>query len=138
LTAYLQTVDVGLSGFKPNRIQIEGVVVQASGSPLDLRRAVQAWRSRHSAPAAFNVPPKPEIRNIKFTWQALANTAPFLELNGVTFSEPAKPYGPIGEDVAVRLNARKWVSLVWLRLRLWFTMKRSPVEIGLGGTDWKV
>ena len=136
LTAYLQNVDVDLSGFKPSRVQIGGVLVQTVGSPLDLKRAVQAWQSRHPAPATASAPAKPEIRNLKITWQALLNTAPFLELDEVTFAAVAKPYGPSGDDVAVKAEQARVGALRPTPLVVLIHNEAESVEIGLGGTTW--
>src|ERR1700690_3657496 len=136
ITAYLQSVDVGLSQLKPNRIQIDGVILQAVGPPLDLARAVRAWQSRHPAQAASNAPPKPEHLHTKVTWQAAINSPPFLELEGVKLSPIAKPYGPIGNDLAITAAHAEVGAFNLSPLSAALHIEPESVEVGLGATEW--
>jgi len=132
ITAYLQGIDIRLLKFKPNRIQIDGIILQAVGQPLGLMRAVRAWQSRHPA----QPPPKPEIQHTKVTWQEAINSPPFLELDGVKLSPIAKPYGPIGDDVAVTAERAEVGAFNLSPVSAVLHNEPESAEIGLGATEW--
>jgi hypothetical protein len=136
VTGYLQSVDIGLSRFKPNRIQMDGVIVQVVGQPLRLVGAVRAWQSRHPAKAAVDAPPKPEIRHAKITWQEATNSPPFLELDGVKVSNIAKPYAPIGNDLAIVAEHAEVGAFNLSPLSAALHIEAESIEIGLGATEW--
>ncbi len=82
VTTYLQNVDIGLSHFKPSRIQMDGVIVRTIGQPVMLLAAVRAWQAKHPVQTILDVLPKPEIRHAKFTWQDAINSPPFSNSMG--------------------------------------------------------
>ena len=136
VTAYLQSIDIGLSQFTPNRIQLGGVILQSVGAPLDLMRAVRAWQSRHPSQAASDALPKPEIKHAKVTWQETINSPPFLELDGVKLTPIAKPYGPIGDDLAMTAEHAEVGTFNLSPMSAALHIELESIEIGLGATEW--
>ena len=137
LTAYLQSVDIDMSWFKPTRMQIEGVVLQLEGPPLGLAVALRSWQSRYPATASLSVPPIPEFENIKITWQPTANTAAFVELDKVTFEPITQPYAPIGQDIAVMAERAQVGTVSIAPLAAAVHSQADSVEVGLGSTKWE-
>ena len=137
ITAYLKDVDVGITGFKPNSIQVQGLIVQTVGPPLALRRAFLSWQDRHEPAASLNVPPKPQIKNIKITWQETLGTPPFLQLEDVTLSAIEQPYRPIGQDIALRAERAQVGSFSIAPLLLALHNEADSIEIGLGANRWE-
>jgi len=136
MTAYLQSVDIGISGFKADHIQIEGVIVQAVGSPLELMGAVWAWKARHPAQASSNVTPKTAIKKSKFTWQETAEAPPFLVMDGVTFGSTPKPYKPTGEDFVIEAERAQAGAFAIQPLAAVVHAEPESLEIGLGAKQW--
>ncbi len=136
LTATVETIDIGLSRFKPNRIQINGARLQLVGPPLVLMGAIQSWQSKYPATASLSVPPIPEIKNIQITWQEALNSPPFLQLKGVTFATIAQPYGPIGQDFAVTAQNAQVGTFSISPLAAAIHTEAESAEIGLGATKW--
>ena len=137
LTAYLQVVDIGISGFQPRHVQIEGLIAQAVGSPLQLMNAVRAWQSRHPAAAALGVTPKTEIKRTQLTWQESANDSPFLVLDGVRFGSIAKRYGPLGTDVSIEAERAQAGPFSLAPLAAVIHEEPESIEIGLGAKQWQ-
>lgn len=137
LTAYLQGVDIGISGFKPQHIQIAGLIVQAVGSPIQLMNAMWAWRSRHPAQASSSVTPKTEIKRTKLLWQESASASPFMVLDDVTFGAIAKPYGPLGNDFSIEAERAQAGAFSLAPFAAAVHAEPESIEIGLGATQWE-
>jgi hypothetical protein len=135
LTAYLQSVDIAVSGFKPNHIDVDGILVQAVGSPLSLGNAVRAWQARH--PTVLSAMPKTNVGKTRFTWQEASNSSPFVVLDGVAVGKVAKPYGPVGDDACIEAERAEVGAYAMAPLVAVIHVEPQSVEVGLGAKQWE-
>ncbi len=136
LTAYLQSVDIAVSGLKPDHIDVKGVLVQAVGSPLSLGNAVRAWQSRHPTAAAGSAAPRTNIGKTRFTWQQASGTSPFVVLDGVAVGKVAKPYGPVGDDACIEAERAQVGAYTIAPLVAVIHVEPQSGEVGLGAKQW--
>jgi len=134
LTAYLQSVDITLSGLKADRIGVGGLIVQAVGTPTNLMASVRAWQSRHPSKGAK---PKTEIGRAKLTWQETLDGAPFVVLDGVTFAPVSKPLATIGDDVSFRAEQAQVGAYTTAPLSAAIHVEPDAIEVGIGAQLWE-
>jgi len=134
LTLYLANVDVSLTQLKPERIHVEGAVIQTVGTPMALLDNLRAWQSRHPWDSAT---PKPEIGKAKITWQESLQEPPFLALEGVTYAPSPKALGPLGQDMSLQAEHAQVGAYGVSPLLAVLHAEPDAIEIGIGATTWE-
>ncbi len=124
LALSFKTIDVELAGREPERIDVSGMDVQASGSAPTIALELGAWSKRF--PSTYALPLS--AAGVAVTWKPDAQGPPWLEMGGGTIAKT--PAGTVfaAEHVKVAGTDVGKVGATW-------TGTSSSVAIGLGETE---
>ncbi len=132
VTAAIASAQVTLSRFKPSRIQVTGVRVQAIGPPLELMRSLEAWRVRHATQLESAVPPQPEFENTQIIWRAAPDGPVFMQADDVALLSDSAVGAPKGRDWSVTAASARTGAYALKPLALALHYGTDDVEVGFG------
>lgn len=116
-----KSIDVALDGQEPERIDLDGVDVQASGSAPTLALELAAWSKRF--PRSYALPLW--ANHVGVVWRPTAGAAPWLEITGGHAAKNEATTIVSAEQVKVAGTPVGKVGASW-------TATTSAVAIGLG------
>lgn len=128
LSATIESIVLTQTGMKTTRIQLDSVHIAATGSPLDLGKALSRWQTEHNVNYEL---PLPEVTRARLAWRSDARAADFVEISDFRYKpQYAKE---VGEQAFALTGSQARVgSYVMQPFVVAGQVSKESAELGLG------